>query len=75
MNNYSTSLDLMEHAIINLRNITGTSSIIQIIENIIQSIIRSKINVAVALGLNNPEIDDYENGLNLIDQFLQTVNI
>ena len=69
MNDYSNSLDLMEHAIIDLEKISGTSTIIQIIKNIIQSINRYKFNEAIALGINNSEINNYEQRLYLIDKF------
>jgi len=75
MNNYTTSLDLMEHAIIDLINISGTSTIVQIIENITQSINRSKKNKDIALGLNSSEIEEkYKEKLHLIDKFEFVMN-
>ncbi len=71
LNNYTTSLDLMEHAIIDLKNISGTSTIIQMIENITLSINRLKNNEAIALDLNSSEIEEKnKEDLNLIDQFV-----
>ena len=66
-----TPLDLMEHAIIDLKNISGTSTIIQMIENITLSINRLKNNEAIALDLNSSEIEEKnKEDLNLIDQFV-----
>jgi len=70
LNNYTTSLDLMEQAIIDLKNISGTSTIIQMIDNITLSINRSKNYEAIALCLNSSGIEEKSiEDLHLIDQF------
>ena len=67
--NYSTSLDIMEHALSDLKNISGTSTIAQIIENITLSICGSRIDEATAIGRIDSEFkEEYEEGKQLINQ-------
>ena len=67
--NYSTSLDIMEHTLSDLKNISGTSTIAQIIENITISICGSRIDEAMVIGRIGPEFEEeYEKGKQFIDQ-------